>query len=262
MNFTDVDAPLSHSRDGCMPIHNIQSAVCDKYKMILCSQTTAKANDRSNLKPMVEQIEAEYGVRPEIARADSDYFNIPDIQQLEALGTICYCNIPKNAEGRTGTDEHGQPILFTYDVQLDQYTCSQGKPLVRKGYETKGQRKAVRYQGTQCQDCPIREKCTRSTRARTIYRYDDEQWKEQYIRRMKSPNGRRQSALRRANVEHPFGTIKVTMMDRLQLKLRGTYKVHTEVCLYHFAYNFKRLVNIASFEHIRLMIRNFDFKTR
>lgn len=261
VSFADPEAPLSHSRDGCMPIHNMQSVVCDKYKMIMCSQAIATANDRTNLKPMIDQVEEEYGERPEIARADSDYFNIADIQQIQSQGTECYVNIPKSAQRKPKMDDQGKPITFTYEEERDQIVCSMGRPLVRARYEAnKGGRGATRYIGKNCHDCPIKACCTTSSKGRSYYRYDDEEWKEEYIRKMKGSNGRKHTALRRAYVEHPFGTIKVVMMDRLQVKLRGTYKVQTEVCLYHFAYNFKRLLNITPFELIMKKIREFDFK--
>lgn len=260
ISFTDPDASLSHSRDGCMPIYNAQSVVCDEHKMIMSLETTTTSNDRNNLKLMVDQVEQEYGELPKIARADSDYFNIVDIQQLEEQGVDCYVNVPKNAEQKQGKDEHGNPITFTYDDEHDQYNCSLGRPLSRRGYEkNKGDRGATRYQGTQCQGCPAMASCTKSKKGRTIYKYDDEEWKDNFIKKIKSPTGQRELAKRRAYVEHPFGTIKVTMMDRLQLKLRGKYKVQTELCLYHFAYNFKRLLNSSCFDEIVNKIENFDF---
>ena len=42
---------------------------------------------------MVEQIEEEYGKRPELARADSDYFNIVDIKELESQMLVAAENL-------------------------------------------------------------------------------------------------------------------------------------------------------------------------
>lgn len=246
-----------------MPIYNAQSVVCDKHKMIMSLEATTSSNDRNNLKLMVDQIEKEYGETPNIARADSDYFNIVDIQKLEKQGVKCYVNVPKNAIQKQGKDEHGNPITFTYNEEVDEYVCSLDKPLIRRGYEkNKGGRGATRYQGTQCIGCPAMLTCTTSKKGRTIYKYDDEEWKDNFIKKIKSPTGRKELAKRRAYVEHPFGTIKVTMMDRLQLKLRGKYKVQTELCLYHFTYNFKRLLNISCFDEILNKIKEFDFTKR
>lgn len=259
INFTDAEGCLTQSRDGCMPCYNNQSVVCDKHKLMMVWQVTTTSNDRNNLKPMMEQVEQQYDQRPEVCRSDADYFNIKDIQALEQRGIDCYCNIPKAAQTKKGKDKNGQPIEFSYDPRQDQYRCSKGGVLVRRGYEpNKGGRGATRYQGTRCQDCPIRKNCTKA-KQRSIYRYDDEEWKERYIKKMNSPTGQRHKALRRAYAEHPFGTIKTTMMDRLQLKLRGRYKVQTEICIYHFAYNFKRLTNIECFDYLMNQIRNYGF---
>jgi hypothetical protein len=79
-----------------MPAYNNQAAICDKNKMILVWEVTNTANDRQNLKPMVELVEQVYEVKVELARSDSDYFNTPDIQALEKQGTAVYCNVPKS----------------------------------------------------------------------------------------------------------------------------------------------------------------------
>lgn len=224
-------------------------------------EVTNTMNDTRNLAPLVQQVEHQYAVRPDLARADAGYFNISDIQALEKNGTNVYCNVPRTANPLPTKDEQGQAIVFTYDEQADQYTCSEGRVLVFGGKEKKGKRQAWRYRGTNCQDCPLRQKCIKGKgQQRNIYRYEDELWKERYLKKMKSPTGKAQSALRRAFVEHPFGTVKTVLMDRLQLKLRGRYKAQTEICLYHFAYNFKRLLNIDSFDYLMILVAQYDFK--
>jgi transposase len=261
ISFTDEEAVLSRSRDGVLPQYNTQMVVDDKHKLIMYSEATCDGNDRQQLKAMVEAIESEYDQRPQVARADADYFNIVDIKELEEQGTECYCNVPQNAKGAQGKDEQGLPIEFTYDEQQDEYTCSKGGRLIRKGYDPKkGGRGATLYQGVDCTKCPAKAFCTSSKKGRMLYRFDDEQWKQDYIRRMESPIGKQQSRKRRTHAEHPFGTIKMVFMDRQQLKMRGRYKVQTEICLYHFAYNFKRLQNISSFEYLKQQIRNWSLK--
>ena len=252
---------MSRSRDGVLPQYNTQTVVDDKHKLIVYSEATTDGNDRQQLKKMVEAVEQEYGQRPELVRADADYFNTKDIKELEEAGTKCYCNIPKNAERIAKKDGQGQAIEFIYDEQKDEYKCSHNGRLIRRGYEPhKGGRGATRYQGVDCGQCPARSFCTTSKKGRTLYRYDDEEWKQQYIKRMKSPSGRLQARKRRTHVEHPYGTIKMVFMDRMQLKMRGKYKVQTEICLYHFAYNFKRMQKITTFQQMMKQIQEFDFK--
>lgn len=260
ISFTDAEAVLSRSRDGVLPQYNVQTVVDDEYKLIMYSEATSAGNDRQQLKPMIEALEQEYGQRPELARADADYFNIKDIQDLENQGTQCYCNVPQNAQRATPVDEQGHPITFTYNAQRDQYECSKKGRLTRRRYEAnKAGRGATRYQGIDCEHCPTKPLCTSSKKGRILYRYDDEQWRVQYIRKMKSPTGKLQARKRRSHVEHPYGTIKMVFMDRQQLKMRGQYKVQTEICLYHFAYNFKRLQNITTTEHLRQLTKTYDF---
>lgn len=235
--------------------------VDDKHKLIIYSQATRDGNDRQQLKKVLDGLERQYGAAPQIIRADSDYFNIRDIQAIQEKGINTFCNVPRNAQIQGGKDDQGQQITFEYDEQKDEYRCSQGNPLVPRYQSHNGKgRKYTSYRGTCCSTCPIKKACTSSDKGRSIRRYEDEQWKQDYIKKMKSPHGKYQARLRRAHVEHPYGTIKMVFMDRQQLKMRGQYHVQTEICLYHFAYNFKRMQTITDFEHFRQQIRAFDFQ--
>jgi len=70
---------------------------------------------------------------------------------------------------------------------------------------------------------------------------------------MNSKIGKQKMRERKASVEHPFATIKY-LMGQIPLLLRGKLKVQTEIDLYTLAYNFKRLLNMDSFDKIAEMI--------
>jgi hypothetical protein len=65
--------------------------------------------------------------------------------------------------------------------------------------------------------------------------------------------------LRKQMVEHPFGTIKY-WMGKIPLLLRGKQKVTTEMNIYSTIYNFRRLLSIESYQDIRHMIQEYDWK--
>lgn len=61
-----------------------------------------------------------------------------------------------------------------------------------------------------------------------IHRYINQQWRDNYKKKMQSSLGKAKTALRKTIVEHPFGTIKY-LMGKIPLKLRGKDKVTTEI---------------------------------
>ena len=81
----------------------------------------------------------------------------------------------------------------------------------------------------------------------------------EYRKRMKSLEARKKLRKRKAIVEHPFGTLKI-IMGKIPIKVRGKGKVQTEIDLYATIYNLKRLFNIESFDKIKAMILQYDWK--
>ena len=83
------------------------------------------------------------------------------------------------------------------------------------------------YWTTKCAGCPLKSRCS-SGKERRIKRWEH----EAVIDAMR---------IRRATVEHPFGTLKA-WMGATHFKTRTLDKVRTEMSLLVLAYNLKRVV--------------------
>ncbi len=70
-NFTDAESRLMKSGDGFVQAYNAQAAVEPEMGLIVGQMVTQAANDKEQLKPMVEAIEAQSGQRPAAVLADS-----------------------------------------------------------------------------------------------------------------------------------------------------------------------------------------------
>ena len=94
------------------------------------------------------------------------------------------------------------------------------------------------YWTTKCAGCPLKQQCT-SGRERRIKRWEH----EAVIDAMRERLDRRPDAMRirRATVEHPFGTLKA-WMGATHFKTRTLDKVRAEMSLHVLAYNLKRVV--------------------
>jgi transposase len=250
---TDEDAKLMKSRYGNVPSYNVQTIVDSKHHMIADFEVTTEENDVKQLKPMIESLIEKYGEKPGEALSDTGYYRPDDIEELEKQGIEIYVGVPKDDK------ENEAGISFEYNKEKDVYICSEGKQLKLIGKNIKRRNSlADEYQGTDCGNCPMREKCTKAKNGRIIYRYLNQEYRDDFKKKMKTKKGKEKMKLRKCIVEHPFGTIK-TWMGKIQLLLRGKEKVSTEMSLWVTAYNFRRLVNIENFDALMGKIATYKW---
>jgi transposase len=72
-NFTDPESRIMKGADGIVQGYNAQAAVEPALLLIVGQSVTEAANDKQQLKPMVELIEQQSGQRPEAILADNGY---------------------------------------------------------------------------------------------------------------------------------------------------------------------------------------------
>ena len=252
---SDPDARLMKSRDGKIPAYNVQTVVDAEYKMIADSEVVTDENDRQMLPKMVESIKEELGEVPEEVITDRGYNNPDKIEEIEnkEKGIQIYAS-------QEITSRDKEEIKFIYDAQTDQYKCTAGKRLVLISKNKKRRNSlANQYRGIECEGCQLRSQCTKSEKGRTIYRYLNQQWRDEYKKKMLSKSGKAKTAIRKTIAEHPFGTIKY-LMGKIPLLLRGLKKVSTEINLYTTVYNLKRLINIEDFENLMEKIGKYEWR--
>ena len=107
------------------------------------------------------------------------------------------------------------------------------------------------YRTSACAKCPLKEKCTRN-KSRTITREENEHLMEAMAARVKAHP--EQMALRKALVEHPFGTIK-RGFGYTYFLVKGLEKVRAEWTLITLGYNLKRVLNLVSFEQLMRVVQ-------
>jgi len=104
-NFTDPESRIMKGGDGFVQAYNAQAAVEPEMGLIVGQLVTQAANDKEQLKPMVEAIEAQSGQRPEAILADSGYCSEENLRYLESADRP-----ERKIEGyiATGKQKHGQ----------------------------------------------------------------------------------------------------------------------------------------------------------
>ena len=251
----DPQAKIMKSKEGFYPAYNVQSTIDDKNHMIAQMDVTDQPNDYHSLESNIKALKDQLDITPEIALADKGYANEDQIQLLDESGIKCIVPFPENAPDQKQIDAG---ITFEYDKKNDCYRCSQGHILPLKDKNLIIKHKVYnRYQGKNCNECPLKSSCTKSKIGRVIARRLDNEWLLKYKDKLKTKEYKEKIKLRKNYVEHPFGTIKY-WMGQIPLLLRGKDKVQVEIDLYSTCYNLKRLINLESMNVLLLKIQNWE----
>jgi hypothetical protein len=104
-NFTDPESRIMKGADGIVQGYNAQVAVEPTLLLIVGQSVTEAANDKKQLKPMVELIEQQSGQRPEAILADNGYCSEENLEHLESADEP-----ERKIEGfiATGKQKHGE----------------------------------------------------------------------------------------------------------------------------------------------------------
>jgi transposase len=107
-NFTDPESRIMKGGDGIVQGYNAPAAVEPTLLLIVGQSVTEAANDKKQLKPMLEVIEEQAGQRPEAILADNGYCSEENLEHLESADQP-----ERKIEGfiATGKQKHGEHRL-------------------------------------------------------------------------------------------------------------------------------------------------------
>ena len=240
VSLTDPDArAMGTSGKGSAVVgYNVQTAVDARHHLIVAHEVSNVGSDRAQLSNMAGQAKDAMGVEALEALADRGYFSGEEVLACEPLGVTPYVPKPltsgSKAEGRFGKPD------FVYVPDDDAYRCPAGEVLTWRFTSVEKGMTLHTYWTTKCADCPLKAQCT-TGKQRRIKRWEHEAVIEAMQERLdRKPDAMR---IRRATVEHPFGTIKACM-GATHFRTRTLEKVKTEMSLHVLAYNLKRVIAI------------------
>src|SRR5476651_1184646 len=251
LSLTDPDArSMATSGKGTGVVgYNVQTAVDARHHLIVAHEVTNVGNDRAQLAKMAGEAKAAMGAEAIEVLADRGYFSGQEVLACGPLGVTPL--VPKpltsgaKAKGRFGKQD------FVYLADDDVYRCPAGEQLTRRFSSVEDGMTLHTYWTTRCGNCPLKPRCT-TGKERRIKRWEH----EAVIDAMRERLDRRPDAMRirRATVEHPFGTLKA-WMGATHLKTRTLDKVRTEMSLHVLAYNLKRVIAILGIQPLMQAIR-------
>ena len=238
ISLTDPDARSMNSRGSGVVGYNVQTAVDTQHHMIVAHEVTNTGSDRRQLAKMAKQAKTTLAVEELTVFADRGYYRSEEIRDCEEANITTYLPKPKTSGNRA----KGQfdRSAFHYIAGDDEYECPAGERLVRH-MTTQDKGKTIhRYWTNTCGMCAIKTQCT-SGRERRMTRWEHEAVLERaQVRLDHHPDAMR---IRRATVEHPFGTLKA-WMGSTHFLTKTLDRVSTEMSLHVLAYNMKRMMNI------------------
>jgi transposase len=241
ISLTDPDArAMATTGKGTgMVGYNVQTAVDAKYHLIVAHAVTNVGHDRSQLSNMAGEAKDAMGVDALEVLADRGYFDGEEILACGPLGVTPI--LPKPLTSGSKADSRFGKQDFVYIPEDDVYRCPAAQRLVRHMTSVERGLTLHRYWDlASCRACAIKGRCTTS-KERRITRWEHEAVIDAMQERLdRAPKSMR---LRRATVEHPFGTLKA-WMGATHFKTRTLKNVSTEMSLHVLAYNLKRLIAI------------------
>ena len=241
ISLTDPDARAmaTNGKGTGLVGYNVQTAVDAEHHLVIAHEVTNVGHDRSQLANMAGQAMAAMGADRIDVLADRGYFDGEEILACEALGATPYMPRPMTsgakADGRFGKQD------FVYLPDQDAYRCPAGQRLPHHMTTIeKGQTLHRYWDLASCRACSLKSQCTPSP-MRRVTRWEHEAVVEAMQSRLdRAPQAMR---IRRATVEHVFGTLKA-WMGATHFKTRRLRNVATEMSLQVLAYNLRRAIAI------------------
>jgi hypothetical protein len=105
-NFTDPESRILKTKDGYIQGYNAQAAVDAKAQVIVAHGLTRSMSDQDQLVGLIDGIEANLGVKPKEASADSGYLSEPNMRALAEREISAYI-----ATGRAKRPAEGRPNI-------------------------------------------------------------------------------------------------------------------------------------------------------
>ena len=251
MNLTDPDSPIMKGKKGNFDTnYNIQVA-CSEDQIITYNQVVLDGNDKAQLVPALQGIQANTGQQVETVLADADFGTFDSFEYMHKHNICGY--VPYRDMNATFEDQAFHSVHFDYDAQRDVYICPAGHTLEFKSIKNdRSRNKQYRqYRTKACKNCPFKKECCPSKKSpyRNILREVRQDLRDQMKQRLNSQEGKKIYARRLHPIEAIFGHLKYNL-GYTRFLLRGLEKVQAEFTLMCLTYNLRKLAKLMLFLRI------------
>ena len=250
ISLTDPDARAMATRaqhSGHVG-YNVQSVVDAETHLIVAHEVTNQGHDRDLLTKMALQAKVALQRDDMQILADKGYFSALEILACHKAGITA--TVPRSDTSGARSKGHFVKADFAYDHDADVYRCPAGQALTHRTTTEQQGLQMRRYWMNACKACALKSRCT-TGHERRVSRWEHEHLVEASNDRRRSPAA--PMSVRRATVEHPFGTIK-SWTGPCHFLTRRLCGVGTEMALNVLAYNIKRIIALVGVKRLMAAI--------
>jgi transposase len=174
ISTTDPDASVTRHGKGKSKLrYKTHRAVDEKHEIITATRLSAGSVDEGDLlEEMIESHEKNTQNKPDTVVADSKYGKIDNFLRLSDLGVNAH--MPSFEETHRGSGRQKgifSKEAFTYDRDTDTFICPAGEVLRRRKIYKKRKHYEYKAPSKVCNQCQLKEHCTRSKTGRTLKRH-------------------------------------------------------------------------------------------
>jgi transposase len=244
LSLTDPDARSMKSRGGGIVGYNVQTAVDVDNHLIVTHEVTNVGSDRRQLTRMAQQARAELQTDHITVFADEGYYNGDELRACEDNHITAY--VPHSSTSHNKAKGQFDRSEFHYIEKDDEYECPAGERLIYRFTREEKGKLIRRYWSSACPRCSLKPQCT-TGKNRRVSRWVHEEVAERVAARLdQKPDA---MLIRRAVVEHPYGTLKC-WMGATHFLTKTLDHVSTEMSLHVLAYNMKRVINLVGTQRL------------
>jgi transposase len=193
-----------------------------------------------------------FGFAVEAVGLDAGYFTAGICKGLEErniYGAIAYRR-PNHIKGFLRKSD------YIYDTKADSYTCPEGCTLKYRTTDRQGYRHYA-SDPTQCRNCPLQPKCTRSANfTKVVTRHIWQDHKETVNSHRYTEEGKKIYKRRKETVERSFADSKQLHGHRYA-RLRGISKVFEQCLLCAAVQNMKKIALVVDKKELLRLLRRF-----
>lgn len=249
---TDPDATFMHMKydyynhtNVFKPGYNVQLGISSGYIRIV--HVSQNANDVRDFIPAVDKYREYYGEYPRMVPADAGYGSFDNYSYCQEHGI----ELMMKYSGQIAESKITEKNRFkSYAFKLNEDNvpvCPAGRTmeLLKEAVRTKGvYPQTIRYYiGTDCENCPLMSRCTKSSQGRIIRVNEKLNAQKAIVREnMSTPEGQKIMVARSIQAEGTFGDLKQNLgYDRIVR--RGLKNVEFELLLVASGHNFRKFIN-------------------
>ena len=231
-----------------LPGYNVQTVICDEYISVIDAQ--AYAADQDCFVPLMEKFKEMYGHYPKYPVADAGYGSYNNYLYCEEKGMEKYIKFTMFEKETKNEKYHKNPyraVNFKQDTAGNLLCPNNRKFIFKYNKHVKGNRYGRTeevYECENCEGCPYRAECCRSTTRNRTVRINKEltAFHEEVIANLETIHGALLLMNRSIQAEGTFGIIK---WDRSYKRLfrRGKENVLLELTLISCGYNLYKYHN-------------------